>query len=87
MHIGNKIVKFVGVGKAEPIMAKDISFYLAQNFRVYVDEKQIDFDENTHFWNIRLNGNITASIPIKTQTVVKNVFIPICSADTTNTSR
>lgn len=79
MHIGNKIVRFVGIGKAEPITAKDISFYLAKSFSVYVEAAQIGFDEYTHRWNIRLNGNITASVPVNAQTVIKNVFISNCS--------
>lgn len=87
MHIGDKIVRFVGLGKAEPITAKDISFYLAQSFRVYIETEQICFDENTHRWNIRINDRTTAFVPVKTQTVVKNVFISNCSADTANTSR
>lgn len=86
MYIGDKIVRFVGIGKAEPITAKDISFYLAQNFRVYVDAEQISFDKNTHRRNIRLNSSITASVAVKTQTVIKNVFISNCSADRENAS-
>lgn len=87
MHIGDKIVRFVGLGKAESITAKDISFYLAQSFRVYVETEQIRFDENTNRWHIHLNDRTTAFVPIKTQTVVKNIFISNCSADTANTSR
>lgn len=87
MYIGDKIVRFVGLGKAEPITAKDISFYLAQSFRVYIEAEQIRFDENTNRWHIHLNDRTTAFVPIKTQTVVKNVFISNCSADTANTSR
>lgn len=51
MHIGKRIVKFVGVGKAEPITANDISFYLAQSFRVYVDEKQIHHAKSKQITN------------------------------------
>lgn len=87
MYIGDKIVRFVGIGKAEPITAKDISFYLAQSFRVYVDAEQISFDKNTHRRNIRLNSSITASVAVKTQTVIKNVFVSNCSADIANASR
>lgn len=75
MTFANKVVNIVGAGgRAVPIDAAMIRFYLETSHRIYVREENITVDVENQLCSIKLNDEVTAKIPIKDGIGIKSLM-------------
>ena len=75
MIFASKVVNIVGAGgRALPIDASIIRFYLEIDHRICVREENITIDFEKHLCLIQLDDKYIAKIPIKNGIGIKNVI-------------